>query len=190
MRSPAQALAAGVGLAAGYLLLLPTVSLGDVVVAGVVAAAVLGASRHGAAAILPEAPTVLLRSNSPLRLASLAGHLLAATARGTNAVFGMGLSTNRCRAPEIVELSISELGLHPSDQIDRETALQQASLLGLVDTLTPGTLLVDIDANRRTLLFHVMGRSAEQHAAVLRTLWARHLSTVVQLQPPAREDGS
>ena len=131
---------ASLGLA--YLFLLPEIGWGDLPVAAGVALAIslLAPPPVKEVPTRSPAPGVLLRAG--LRLA---GQVLADVAGGTWRVAGMSTGLVDRPVPGLVEVPFG-------DRSPRGAAVH-----GLLLTLSPGTLLVDIDEDRRILLFHVAG---------------------------------
>jgi multicomponent Na+:H+ antiporter subunit E len=142
----------GVLLALAYAALLPEVAVPDLVLAGALSGSVLFA-------VVPPWPgTGLQAASGPAAVASvvaLAGIVFAHAVRGGWSITRMTLNLGDLPLPGVVEIPFGE------------RSLRGAAVNGLIVTLSPGTLLLDVDEERRLLHFHVAG---EQRADFARTL--------------------
>ena len=159
----ARGVALAAALAAVFLLILPDPAAGDVLLAVAVAVLALRLSRHARRAERPPAPS--RRALRRLRdLPGFAARIAADVTRGTWQVALIVLRIRRLPRPGIVELPMGELS-------EREGAL-----LGLLVTLSPGSVLIEVDPRRRVLVFHAVGRPAEEFTEAVASLGARALA--------------
>jgi multisubunit Na+/H+ antiporter MnhE subunit len=92
----------------------------------------------------------------------LLAHVLADSARGFWRVALLSLGSKRLPAPGIVEIEIGA-------RSPRGTALT-----GLLATISPGTILLDIDEKRGVMIFHVVGSNSTDFRHSLDRLYADH----------------
>jgi len=135
---------AGVALAALYLAVLGSLRLADVVTGGVVSAAVLAGCRRFLAQTGPDPAAVWPVRVHPLALPALGAATLAEIVRGTLDVVRAVLAPTPRAYPGVVEVPLP----------DASSAGLAALALAL--TLSPGSVLVDIDHRRRAMLVHVV----------------------------------
>lgn len=168
-------LVGAVVVAATYLLVLPEWSAGDFLVATLVAVGVVWLARSGASEHPGRRILESLRASAPLRIPGLAARVVADSTRGTWNVMRVVLGLGDPPCPGLVEVPMQG-----------RSELEDA-VLGLIVTMPPGSILVRIDPERHTLLFHVAGSTEEDFRRGVESLSERHLRRILT---PGGEGGA
>lgn len=141
-----------------FLLLMPDASSGDVLLAAAVGVAALALS---GLRVRPGASYgVRFTLRTPVRLGLLVAYALQDIAVGSWRLALASLGMKQLHDTGIVELPLGERSLHG------------AAVNGLIVTLAPGTVLLDIDREARVMIFHVAGTEVEELRASVERLYA------------------
>ncbi len=145
-----------------YLLMMPGAETGDLAMAAVVALLAYVLTGRGELRLAPPPEPRGERRPGPPPLGTLAGGLV---------VFARGAVAGAWR---VAKLSLGLGRPPPSGFLEVPIGARSpraAAVLGLVATLSPGTVLVRVDRARGVLLFHVVGEDEEEFRRELERLW-------------------